>query len=1051
MLKRGEALSLAKAFCRAYLERRDPAAVLALMGRDAALLGPGPRERVQGLEALQKQLRLDLEGRPIPFRVRFLEEAETPLGPEAAEADLLLEADNDTFRLTLHVSASAASGPDGTLLRHVHFTAPKALREEGERLPLALVKKRIDAIKRELVEKSMPGGVMGGYIEPGFPFYCINGQMLRYLGYDSEEGFVRDNGGSISNCMHPDDRADVDRAVEEQLAAGTEYTVEYRMRRRDGSYIWVHDVGRAVTAEDGRPAIVSVCVDITGLKETERQLEESRRRYQLAVEGADICVWEYDIPNRRVHQSESAPEYPGYGPVVEDVPEAIIRAGRVREDCVEGVREMYRRLREGEARVGGEFWFCAPGRRSYRCERISYVSVPSPDGKPARAYGVSQDVTRRKEAERRFEEEIRYRERVEAAMLSSCRVNLTAGVVEEQYHEGRIRRNIPYDEVFRKESNHFILEPETAKRIYDEMSSARLIDRFHQGENSLRWEYRIRREKGRRRVQTTVNLMRRPDTGDVLAFFYSKDVTREWLLESTVDTIIGTEYDFIAHIDLRTGLYSVVAHNADTAPAPEEESGVYERMLERMSGRLVAGEAARVREALRLSRLEAELETAQAYTFEYELPDRRGELRRKKLRFTAVDRQTGDVILTQADIEDIVQAEKKKQDALREALRAARDANQAKSDFMARMSHDMRTPMNGVIGLSRLGLDVETLEEARDYFSKIGRSGEYLMLLVNDTLEMNRIESGRLELHPEPLSGQKLFEEVAAINRYAAEEKGITFVTVCDESARRGVLADRERTMQIFNNLLSNAIKFTPRGGRVEFLCSCGGTEDGRCRARVVVRDTGVGIGAEFLPRLFGAFEQENDSTLGEENMGSGLGLSIVKCLVELMGGEIAVESEKGKGTTFQVLLTFAPSELPPEAAPPSGGEAVLSGRRVLLCEDHPLNAQITAKMLEKQGVLVDHAKNGQIGLERFEASHPGFYDAVLMDVRMPVLDGLEATRRIRALPREDAKTVPILAMTANAFQEDREKSRLAGMDGHLSKPVAPQELYAALRKWISG
>ncbi|MDD4851046.1 MAG: transporter substrate-binding domain-containing protein [Gemmiger sp.] len=394
----------------------------------------------------------------------------------------------------------------------------------------------------------------------------------------------------------------------------------------------------------------------------------------------------------------------------------------------------------------------------------------------------------------------------------------------------------------------------------------------------------------------------------------------------------------------------------------------------------------------------------------------------------------------------------KKNVELSKAVAQAELANRAKSTFLSRMSHDMRTPMNGIIGLTELTLEEPNLpEEVNENLKAIDDSSKYLLSLINDTLDMNKIESGKLTLNPEPVHAKELVKNIIAIITPVAEEKGVKLEVVPINTALGYVKVDRVRTQQIFVNVLSNAIKFTPKGGTVRMEIECLKRENGFAYSRISVADTGIGMSKEFLPHIFDAFSQENTAATGNYT-GTGLGLSIVKNLVEVMGGNVQVESELGKGTTITVYLhielvcgqTAQPGTLPGETL------ACLEGKRVLLCEDHPLNTQIATRLLKKRGMQVECAANGQQAVALFEAAAPYHYAVVLMDIRMPVMDGLQAARAIRALPRPDARQVPIVAMTANAFDEDAQRSREAGMNAHLTKPIDPQLLYQTIADEIA-
>lgn len=374
-----------------------------------------------------------------------------------------------------------------------------------------------------------------------------------------------------------------------------------------------------------------------------------------------------------------------------------------------------------------------------------------------------------------------------------------------------------------------------------------------------------------------------------------------------------------------------------------------------------------------------------------------------------------------------------------------RRANLAKSEFLSRMSHDLRTPMNGIIGLTGLMQSRTDLpEEVTQDLNAIDDSAKYLLGLINDTLDMSKIESAKLTLNPEVISSKALLDAISSAINPMAQAKNIEIEVVPIHMEFGTIRVDKIRLQQIFMNVLSNAVKFTARGGKIRVTIECLHCENGIASDRVVIEDNGIGMSQKFLPHLFEQFSQEKNEVTANYS-GSGLGMSIVKSLVELMGGTIRAESELGKGTRITIFLDFQRvydvklSESKP-AAPPS-----IAGKRVLLAEDHPLNAQIAVRLLEKQGMLIEQAQNGQIAVDKFDASPENYYDAVLMDIRMPVMNGLDAAKAIRAMDRNDAKSVAILAMTANAFDEDVQESRAAGMNAHLAKPIDPQKLYQAL------
>lgn len=385
----------------------------------------------------------------------------------------------------------------------------------------------------------------------------------------------------------------------------------------------------------------------------------------------------------------------------------------------------------------------------------------------------------------------------------------------------------------------------------------------------------------------------------------------------------------------------------------------------------------------------------------------------------------------------------RKNEELRTIAEKAESATQAKSEFLSRMSHDIRTPMNAIIGLTHLAEEEDDAQKVKTYLRSIEASSDFLLGLINDILDMSKIENGELTLKEETYHVEEFIKGIDTIIKPSMDQKNIRFVVGmnCHENTIR---TDKLRFNQIFFNLLSNAAKFTPEGGTVEFLCEALPAKNGKVGMHFIVRDSGVGMSREFLQQIYDPFTQER-SAEGDKQMGTGLGLPIVKSLVDIMGGSISVKSELGKGTEFTVDL-YAPRGEP--SAPRSvESESMndLTGVHILLVEDNEINIYVAELMLEKLGCETVVARNGQEAVERFAASKTDEFGAILMDVRMPVMDGIEATKRIRALSRADAQTVPIIAMTADAFAEERKRTLESGMNYHLSKPIEAKLLERVL------
>ena len=386
---------------------------------------------------------------------------------------------------------------------------------------------------------------------------------------------------------------------------------------------------------------------------------------------------------------------------------------------------------------------------------------------------------------------------------------------------------------------------------------------------------------------------------------------------------------------------------------------------------------------------------------------------------------------------------------LKKALEEADRANAAKTNFLARVSHDIRTPLNGIIGL--LEIDEAHMEDkallTRNQ-KKMKVAAMHLLSLINDILQMSKLESGEMTLAHEPMDLKKLSEDVLTIVEQRAADAGVTLEY--DRNVERKVscvYGSPLHVRQIFLNIYGNCIKYNKLGGKVTTLCTCEKIGEGMVTYRWEIRDTGIGMSQEFLNHIFEPFAQEKVDARSVYN-GTGLGMSIVKSLIEKMGGSITITSKEGVGSCFTVILPFEIAEDMPKEEKEEKKQVSVEGLHLILAEDNELNAEIAETLLGDKGITVSKAWDGQQAVELFEKNPPGTFDGILMDVMMPGVDGLLATRKIRALDREDAGSIPIIAMTANAYEEDVKKCLEAGMNAHLSKPLQMDKVIYTIAKF---
>lgn len=410
-------------------------------------------------------------------------------------------------------------------------------------------------------------------------------------------------------------------------------------------------------------------------------------------------------------------------------------------------------------------------------------------------------------------------------------------------------------------------------------------------------------------------------------------------------------------------------------------------------------------------------------------------------------------------------SEKKTQNQLENKVEKETKENQfnrAETIFLNSISHDIRTPLNVIIGYTALASDhVNEAQEVKRYLSKIQTASKHLLLLVNDVLDMSHIESGTLKLEHAPVYFSDVLEDLKSIVQTDISAKQLEFHVDTKNMVHKNVITDKLRLNQVLLNILENAVKYTRPGGKICFqIQELKGQEPGFAKYEFRVKDTGIGMSEEFIEHIFEPFSREQTSTVsGIEGMG--LGMAVVKKIVDRMGGTIAVKSRQGEGTEVRVILLFKVSSRVAECetkvfkktgqmkilSERGNSENLLKGKKILLAEDNELNREIAVELLKEEGFILDTAEDGTIAVEKMRTAKPGQYDLILMDIQMPIMDGYEATRQIRKLKNPETANIPIVAMTANAFEEDRQKALEAGMNEHVAKPIDLARLLEVVKK----
>ena len=815
-------------------------------------------------------------------------------------------------------------------------------------------------------------------------------------------------------------------------------------------------------------------------------------------------------------------------------------------------------------------------------------------------YGVFVDITEEKQIQERvrelYEKELScFAQAASAEGSIQGRLNVTRGYVESYQATADITIVRPGDSYADAVENlaSSAVDPAHGAHIRKILNRTRVLDDFSNGKADYHFEFlRRNRSGGMFWSSTSFRFHLKPESGDVIAFFYTLDVTEQRLQDQLLNKVTELDYELLTEIDIRRDTYRVVSINHSAKDIAGEE-GRFQAEAKRTAELFMEPAARReYLSRLDLTYMERELERQDSYSFTAESRDEHGALHVKRFQVFYISRELGRVCVARTDVTELIRQEKQQKDALSAALAAAEQANAAKTDFLSRMSHEIRTPMNAIIGMSAIAAQaIGNEEQVSECISKIGISSRFLLSLINDILDMSRIESGKMLLKNEKIPVEEFLNGLNAICYSQAAARGVDFECIADPLLDDFYIGDAMKLQQVLLNILSNALKFTGEGGKVTFTVALHKKSRDGAGLRFTVNDTGIGISEEFLQHMFEPFAQESVGTTAQYG-GTGLGLAISKSIVDMMGGKITVRSIKGVGSEFIVdvrlgiteeeklrrsrkktvphfselktlvvdddvtvcesaVVTLKEIGITAEWVD-SGSKAIervrelhqagghydmilidwkmpdldgietarriravvgpdvtiiimtaydwgsieqearlagvnllmskpmfksslisafskalgekeetkeqekpdeydFTGHRLLLVEDNAINTEVALALLESRGFTVDTAENGLRAIELFSKSKAGCYDAILMDIRMPLMDGLTAANNIRHMSNEDARTIPIIAMTANAFDDDIERSKAAGMNAHLTKPIEPERLFLTLYDYIFG
>ena len=845
--------------------------------------------------------------------------------------------------------------------------------------------------------------------------------------------------------IHPDD-AEAFRELHRRIEAG-ENEAEAVIRRRSpsGGYRWERVRYTRLRDEDGRLVkVLGTSADMDAYKE----LEE---RFQATIRQTGIAVGIYDIRSNHFDTFFRDREFH-----FDDGPEGVIRAGVVYPEDKEKYRSLFRRMAQGDRSAEGLVRFSSAPGSEFRWTHVVLNQIPDRDGNPFRAMLTQKDVTEQVRQEMRYREELLRRKATENDGFLTVSLNVTQDTVQDFIEDAAHLEEAvgkPFAWVVKRELS--CMPEEKDRQAFREFCELHQLTRvIEAGGLKKSIEYMRRFPDGELRwVRCRVVMMENPETADWMMFASVQDIHEAKVDEIAFTNVMEGMVDYITCLDVSTGKARFVrAPESDKALSTLRLDEYFDFEQSTVRATALLPDPAEREEMLRVytvKNLVEALEKEPVVHFNCWVTEN-GTPRRKEMRATYLGPTKSLIINIQRDITDVYNEAEQKREALRKALETAEEASRAKSDFLSRMSHEIRTPMNAIIGLTALAKGrVSDTAYVAESLSKMDSAAHFLLGLINDVLDISRIERGKMQLDNTPHAIAEFLEGIDVIVRARAAEGGVRYTRESKGELPAACVFDALKLKQVLVNILSNAVKFTPRDGSVRFVAEMLGRNGNRATFRFTVRDTGVGIDRDFLPNIFNAFEQESAGNTTRYG-GTGLGLAISKNIVDRMGGSISVESEKGVGSAFFVSVSFPVVSLSEDEEGESGEEADFTGMRALLAEDNEINREIATAILEAKGFAVDAVTDGQEAVDKFLGHAADTYDVVLMDIRMPFLDGFGATEKIRAAEgRPDAKTIPIVAMTANAFEEDIQQARAAGMDEYLTKPVEPDTVYRVLWKML--
>ncbi len=799
--------------------------------------------------------------------------------------------------------------------------------------------------------------------------------------------------------------------------------------------------------------------EVQNLKDELYQLQQI---FQETADAGQLILWRYYPQNHLIQFNFETARFRLFRevlsiPLNDLKPELLLPL--IIENDQSSFLKLFQQIDFGAERVEGDIGFRIPGKNGKNFYyHIIMMRIYDKVGNFLQIYGFAQDVTQRKAIELQYRSAYQQILQTAPSVNGSLQVNITknwCGNPRGDSMDPCMQNIHTADDLFRSVSD-CVADPDIQTHMRENLSRDKLVECFLQGKNEFQVEYPMLVPGRKSRWRNfTITMRQNLITGDIEALACNNDIDPQKQQEHIMERVTEDDFDFIGVLDPKEQIFEFYYRKKDSIYFQMEQRDSYNKDCQWMLDNVVSPSQ---REMWRkktqighmMRRLEAE--GSHAISYEHEIDD---DVSYHLIRYSWLDKPGGDILLLHSDVTIVYEQEQRQIRRTQRAFKAAEEAIRAKTDFVTRVSHDIRSPIglvNSMVGFAFE--DIDDREKLTEDLEKIKSAGSLLLGLVNDVLDIARMDNGKLELHLEPCSYDDIVNGLKDIFEPLCKKKKQIFLIKGNAKSTFGLLQlDRVRVRQIILNLVSNAVKYTQEEGIILLHIDVKESGEGKRIMELVVKDTGIGMSKEFQKKMFRPFSQEHENPYRNRGVEStGLGLSIVKNLVDLMHGRMTVNSEVGEGTEICFLVEAETAEKMLSADKGKKEldtkEGLLKGK-ILLAEDNEINAEIAKRILEKFGLEVDWAENGAVAMKLFQISERGEYSAILMDLQMPILDGYQTTKYIRELRRQDAGTVPIIAMTADAFDEAMENTRKSGMDAHLTKPIEPEKLRQMLQSYL--